>query len=108
MDNWTPIRSLSTCTPIDHPEYIMPYGQTINSVFINDTSHFYCLNRGDKNPFLIPNSESNGTNADSNTWTAWINEPCPDDEDHWKRRCLGSRPDICVDAACKYILLRII
>ena len=27
---WNPIDGLSTCTPIDHPEYIMPFGQTVD------------------------------------------------------------------------------
>ena len=105
--NWEPISLLSTCIPVDHPEYTMPYGQTINSDLIATNSQFYCLNRGDTNPYLITNSESNETDADSKTWKQWMNEPC--DEDLYKlRRCLGLRPDICVDANCKYTFLKMI
>ena len=102
--NWEPISLLSTCIPVDHPEYTMPYGQTINSDLIATNSQFYCLNRGDTNPYLITNSESNETDADSKTWKQWMNEPC--DEDLYNpRRCLGLRPNICVDAHCKYIFV---
>ena len=92
---WNPIDLLSTCTPIDHPEYIMPFGQTVDSKLMADVTKFYCLNRGDANPFLITNNRSNETEADSQTWTQWINKPC----DHRTyRRCLGIRPDQCVNA----------
>ena len=97
--DWKPIDTLSTCTTINHPEYIMPYGQKINSDLINDTSRFYCLNRGDTKPFLITNSESN--DDDSKTWTQWVNTAC--DWLSYDRRCLGLRPDICVSATGKYI-----
>ena len=106
--DWVPIYEHTTCISVDHPEYNMQYGQTIYKDLMTDDSHFYCLNRGDTNPFSITNSESNVTDADSLTWTQWINEPCTDDEDHCKRRCLGLRPDICVFAVCKYILLKMI
>ena len=101
--DWNPIYLLSTCTPdmlIDHPKYIMPYGQTIVSKLIADNSHFYCLNRGDTNPFL-----SNGADVDSKTWTQWVNTDCNEDT---FRRCLGLRPDICIDPISKYILIIII
>ena len=96
---WHPIASVSindppryTCTPIDHPEYIMPFAQSVDHQKMTDNSQFYCLNRGDKNPFLITNDGSNGT---SKTWTQWLNTSCPSGND---RRCLGSRPDICIPA----------
>ena len=109
--DWTPIHNtkweLSTCKPIDHPEYIMPYGQTVVNESIADGSQYDCLNRGDENPFFIRNSESNGTDADSKTWTQWINTPCPNQNQYNEiRRCLGSRPDVCVNAVSKYILLQ--
>ena len=88
---WNPIDKLSTCTPIDHPEYIMPFGQTVDSKLMADGTKFYCLNRGDANPFLIKKSSSN----DSQTWTQWINKPC---DYTTYRRCLGTRPDQCVNA----------
>ena len=104
--DWTPIHDawgkLSTCNPIDHPEYILPYGQTVDNEFIADGGHYDCLNRGDENPFLIRNITSNGTDADSKTWTQWINTPCPKNQYNEFRRCLGSRPDVCVKAICKY------
>ena len=98
-DNWTPIQHSSTCIPIDHPEYIMPFGQKVDISHITDSSQFYCLNRGDKNPFLITNSGSNGTEDDSNTWTQWLNKTC---DKPIYRRCLGSRPERCVIADSKY------
>ena len=98
--DWKPIPKLFTCTPIDHPEYIMPFGQIADIDFKTDNSQSYCLNRGDANPFL------NGTEADSKTWTQWLNTPCP--ETIRNRRCLGSRPDLCVNAFCKYKLITII
>ena len=109
--DWTPIRNdlggLSTCKPIDHSEYIMPFAQTVDKNFIADGSQYHCLNRGDENPFLIRNSGSNGTDADSKTWTQWINTPCPNQNQYNEiRRCLGSRPDVCVNAVSKYILLQ--
>ena len=97
---WKQIDNQFSCLPIDHPEYIMPYGQTINSDLITDNSQFYCLNRGDTNPFLITNIESN------QTWTQWVNTKCPVLRDN--RRCLGSRPDICIEANGEYILLKTI
>ena len=101
--DWRPIYFLSTCRPIDHPEYIMPFGQTVNSDFIADGRQFHCLNRGDEDPFLITNSRSNGTETNGNT-------PCLNNQNRWKRRCLGSRQDICVSALGNYIymLLKII
>ena len=106
--DWTPIHNtkweLSTCNPIDHPEYIMPYGQTIDIDHFKDKSHFYCLNRGNTNPFLTAN-RTNGAGADRKTWTQWINTLCDNPND---RRCLGLRPDMCVEASSKYILLKII
>ena len=96
--DWIQIASLFTCTPIDHPEYVMPFGQTIDIYFKADDSQFYCLNRGDKNPFSITNSGSNGTN--SKTWTQLVNTAC---EYKRERRCLGSRPDRCADAIGKYL-----
>ena len=99
--DWMPIYLLSTCTTVDHPEYIMPYGQTIDSLidsdFIKDNDYFYCLNRGDTNPFLITNSENN------ETWTQLVNLPCKYDE----RKCLGSRPDVCVVTSGTYMLLNV-
>ena len=92
MDNWIPNKATSTCTPIDHPEYVMPFGQTVATEFIVDHRQFNCLNRGDEKPFLIKNSGSNGTEDDIKTWTQWINTQCP--REH--RRCLGSRPDRCI------------
>ena len=103
--DWTPIHNsfweLSSCNPIDHPEYILPYGQTVDNEFIADGGQYDCLNRGDENPFLI-------RNITSKTWTQWINTPCPKDQYNEFRRCLGSKPDVCVNAACKYLLLIII
>ena len=103
--HWHQIFSLTTCTPFDHPEYIMPFGQKIEKRSTTDSSQFYCLNRGDKNPFLITNRGSNETEADSKTWTQWLDTPCPIITNRG-RRCLGSRPDICVDPFCKYILIK--
>ena len=43
--------------------------------------------------------------------TQWHNTSCPNNAETeiiHPRRCLGSRPDICVEASCKYILLKII
>ena len=97
--DWKQIESLSTCTPIDHPEYILPFGQTFGNKFIADSNRFHCLNRGDTNPFSITNSGSNGDEDKSKTWTQWVNEPC----DYTSyRRCLGSTPDICVSSSSKY------
>ena len=97
--DWTPIQNdfwgLSTCKPIDHPEYIMPFAQTVDNAFIADGSQYHCLNRGDENPFLITKNETK-------TWTQWINTPCEDPD--WERRCLGSNPNVCVMAEGKYIL----
>ena len=102
--DWIEIDSFPTCKPVDHPDYIMPYGQKINSKLISDDDQFYCLNRGDKNPFLVTNSESNETDDDSKTWIQWVNTPC---ENWYDRRCLGLRPDKCVDSVRKYICLKI-
>ena len=106
--DWTPIHNtkweLSTCKPIDHPEYIMPYGQTVVNESIADGSQYDCLNRGDENPFFIRNSESNGTDADSLTWTQWVNTLCENPE--FERRCLGLRPDICAIDVCKYSIFK--
>ena len=96
-----PIEDRTTCIPIDHPEYIMPYGQLINSDLITDNKKFYCLNRGTTNPFLITNSESNETDVDSKTWTQWVNTACESEYPEADRRCLGLRPDTCVWAAGK-------
>ena len=100
--NWTHIKYLSTCTPIDHPEYKMPFGQTVDNAHIADHSQYNCLNRGDEDPFLIMNNESNET--ESKTWRQWLNIPCDKTR---LRRCLGSRPDRCVDASGKHILVNI-
>ena len=81
----------------------MQYGQSIESKLRADDSQFYCLNRGDTNPFLITNSEINKTDTDSKTWTQWVNTRCPFNTWNDDRRCLGSRPDICVEASGKYI-----
>ena len=97
--HWHSIKGRSTCTPIDHPEYVMPFGQAVDNDLIADNSQFYCLNRGDKNPFLIKNSGSNETEADSKTWSQWMNTSCPNNQD---RRCLGLVPDRCVDSFRKY------
>ena len=94
---WKPIASRSTCIPIEHPDYTMPYGQTVDDLLFADESQFYCLNRGDANPFLK-------TEDDSKTWTQWMNIPCPINQYSWERRCLGSRPDTCVEAICKFFL----
>ena len=102
--DWMPIKGRTACIPIDHPEYIMPYGQTIDSDLIKDKSLFYCLNRGDTNPFLLTNNESNGTDADSLTWTQWVNTLCENPE--FERRCLGLRPDICAIDVCKYSIFK--
>ena len=99
--DWIPIANYNTCIPVDHPEYIMPYGQTIDIDHFKDKSHFYCLNRGNTNPFL-----NNGADADSKTWTQWMNTSCDNPSSY--RRCLGLRPDMCVEASSKYILLKII
>ena len=90
---WKQIYNQVTCLPIDHPEYIMPYGQTINNQSTSDNSHFDCLNRGDENPFSITNIESN------ETWTQLVNMQCKFVQ---QRRCLGLRPEICIDPSCKY------
>ena len=99
--DWTPIRNdlggLSTCKPIDHSEYIMPFAQTVDNAFIADGSQYHCLNRGDENPFLITKNETK-------TWRQWINTACDDlDFSDLERRCLGSRPDVCVLAEGNYI-----
>ena len=99
--DWIPIENQVTCLPIDHPEYIMPYGQTINSDLITDNSTFYCLNRRYTNPFLI-------TNSLTMTWTQRVNTLCEYPYTENGRRCLGLRPDICVYARSKYILLKIL
>ena len=101
--DWKPIETLFTCTPVDHPEYILPYGQTIIAELIKDKSHSYCLNRRDANPFLV----TNGTEDVQKTWTQWVNTLCFGGNDY-SRRCLGSRPDDCVVAEGKYILLNMI
>ena len=59
MDNWIPNKATSTCTPIDHPEFVMPFGQSVATEFMVDHRQFNCLNRGDEKPFLIKNSGSN-------------------------------------------------
>ena len=100
--DWSQTNFFSTCTPIDHPDYIMPFGQTVKNELFTDDSQFYCLNRGDTNPFLAKTSGNNESEADSKTWTQWMNTPCPEPYSITKRRCLGSTPDICVDASCKY------
>ena len=92
MDNWKPVIRRSTCNPIDHPDYILPFGQTVDNGYIADHSQYHCINGGDENPFSIKNE------AGSKTWTEWINEPC---DLGFHRRCLGSRPDKCLDAMCK-------
>ena len=86
-----------TCLPVDQPKYITPYGQSINGDLEREYSQFYCLNRGDTNPFLITNGESNVT------WTQYIKKECdgPNLTKTKNRRCLGLRPDICVDAQSK-------
>ena len=95
---WKPTVYTSTCTPIDHPEFVMPFGQTVVE-FMADHRQFNCLNRGDVKPFLIKNSGSNGTEDDIKTWTQWINTQCPFEK---HRRCLGSRPDMCIGCGCTY------
>ena len=97
--DWIPINGQVTCLPIDHPEYIMPYGQTISRDLIIDESQFYCLNRNDTNPFFIINTSSNGTEDEQKTWTQWMNTSC---NYRTERRCLGFRPEICVEAISKY------
>ena len=97
-DNWIPNNATFICTPIGHPEFVMPFGQTVATEFIVDHRQFNCLNRGDEKPFLIKNSGSNGTEDDIKTWTQWINTQCPIEH----RRCLGSRPDRCVWSNCTY------
>ena len=94
-----PIKGRTACIPIDHPEYIMPYGQTISRDLIIDESQFYCLNRNDTNPFFIINSSSNGTEDEQKTWTQWMNTLCVYRS---QRRCLGFRPEKCVEAISKY------
>ena len=99
-EHWHPKWFLPTCKPIGHPEYVMPFGQTVYSDLMTDVTKFYCLNRADVNAFLSANYGSNGTEPDSKTWTQWMNTPCEYDN----RRCLGSRPDECVNPFCKYFL----
>ena len=101
-DFWRPINFLSSCTPIGHPEYTMPFAQTVEEKSIADGSQYHCLNRGDENPFAITISGSNGTEDDSYTWTQWINTKCTEYRP-MHRRCLGSRPDLCIDAYGEYI-----
>ena len=100
-EHWHPNEFFSTCKPFGHPDYVMPFGQTVYTELMTDVTKFYCLNRADVNPFLTENDGSNGTEPDSKTWTQWINTPCEQDG---YRKCLGSRPDICVDAFCKYFI----
>ena len=108
--DWKPILnqisgiSQLTCPTINHPDYVIPYGQTIDSDLMEDNNYFYCLNRGDTNPFLITNSERNVT------WTQYVNKKCdgPNPDKKKNRRCLGLRPDMCIFATCKYRLLRMI
>ena len=100
-DKWRSVYSFSTCPLIDHPGYIAPFGQTVISGLIADGNQYNCLNRGDENPFLITNSESNETETDSKTWTQWINTPCSEDVLRQERRCLGLSPEICVNSDSK-------
>ena len=97
---WKPLFQSSACTPVDHLDYIMPFGETIATRFVAD-GYYNCLNRGDEHPFLITNNGRNGTDLDSKTWTQWLNTPCLNDTEIdpgiYHRRCLGSRPDICID-----------
>ena len=67
---------------------------------MNDGS-FNCLNRADERPFSKPNSGTATTNETEN-WLHVINKPCPRGKK--SRRCIGSSPDVCVQAFCKLFL----
>ena len=80
----------------------MPFAQTVDNASIADGSQYHCLNRGDENPFAITKSGSNETEDDSYTWTQWIHTKCTEFRP-MHRRCLGSRPDLCIDAYGEHI-----
>ena len=75
-------------------------GQWIQKKNKGDGMVFHCLNRGDENPFS-ENKRKNATEEKSKeTWMELVNMPCDDGKKY--RRCLGNRPDQCVDSIGKF------
>ena len=84
----------SMCKIVNHPEFIVQFGQQIKTTLTQDMYRYDCYNRGDENPYLRTKSNNSG-NDDRKNWVEWVNTPC--EYNDW-RRCLGSRPDFCVEA----------
>ena len=77
-------RTLSCNTSVRKPQ-----GQQIEEKDLEDRFVFDCFNRKDETPFL-------STKRNEKTWLDWVNTPCEDEEK--ERRCLGERPDDCIDS----------
>ena len=77
---------------------IASHGQWIKENQIGDDT-YHCLNRADETPFF--RSKKNGNNSTEESWLQWVRTPCTTFRE---RRCLGMRPEQCVEANCKFDL----
>ena len=91
-DNSHIVKTLS-CNTLD----LKPQGQQIEEKDLEDRFVFNCLNRRDENPFL-------STKRNEKTWLDWVNTPCEDDE--YQRRCLGDRPEYCINSKCEWYCIK--
>ena len=64
-----------------------------------DRRLFHCLNRADEDPFAEAGRQNEIENDKKMSWTELVQEPCEKGKAY--RRCLGDRPDACVDPTCK-------
>jgi hypothetical protein len=88
----------SKCPLIGQSGFTGLYSQHIQKVSMNDSKMYQCVNRGDESPFSLDDKETDD-------WLELVTEPCPAQPIIWEwnaplthRRCLGQRPDQCVDA----------
>ena len=73
-------------------------GQWINKKERGDGKVFHCLNRGDENPFSEAKKQNEPETGVKKNWMEWMKTPCPF---KYYRRCLGNRPDQCVESSGK-------
>ena len=90
-------KEYSKCPLIGQSRFARLYSQQIQNVSMNDRKMYQCVNRGDESPFSVDDKETDD-------WLELVTEPCPVQPNIARnaplthRRCLGQRPDQCVDA----------
>ena len=96
---WKPLHDSFLCSLSHLPNMTKHNGQWIEDEEAGDGRVYNCLNRMDETPFVQRRTKNASKNASKKTWQEWVNEPC---DYISKRRCLGTRPDQCVDAISKF------